>query len=103
MNDNCAVPFLPQRGIRMKERNQRFRCLPEPSGTWTVWDEVAGTPAALGGCVLKGRSEDRARAACEILKRIYRNRLDAFSVRQRSKAGAARKRAPARPCYLAGY
>ncbi len=87
----------------MEKRNQRFRCLPEPSGTWTVWDDVAGTPATLGGFELKGRSEDRARAACEILRRIYRNRLDAFSVRQRFKAGAARKRAPAGPYYLARH
>ena len=77
----------------MEEHDHRFCCVPEPSGTWTVWDRVTDAPAALGGCVLEGRGEDRARAACEILKRIYRNRLDAPSTRQavRSRA-AARKR-----------
>ena len=65
----------------MEQRNHRFRCLREPSGTWMVWDNVTGGPATLGGCVLKGRSEHRARAACDILTRIYRNRLDAFSIR----------------------
>ncbi len=73
----------------MDQRNRRFRCLPEPSGTWTVWDDVTGAPANLDGCMLEGRSKDRARAACEILERIYRNRLDAFSVRQGSRTGAA--------------
>ena len=65
----------------MEQRNHRFHCLREPSGTWTVWDNVTGGPATLGGCVLEGRSEGRARAACDILTRIYRNRLDAFSIR----------------------
>ena len=66
----------------MEKRAPRFNCLREPSGTWMVWDNAADRPAALGGCVLKGRSEDRARAACDILTRIYRNRLDAFSIRK---------------------
>ena len=65
----------------MDQLNHRFHCLREPSGTWMVWDNVTGRPATLGGCVLKGRSEHRARAACDILTRIYRNRLDAFSIR----------------------
>jgi hypothetical protein len=71
----------------MEERHHRFYCVPEPSGTWMVWDNQMSAPATLGGCVLKGRSEDRARAACEILKRIYRNRLDASSVRRAEKPG----------------
>ena len=66
----------------MEKRAPRFTCLREPSGTWMVWDNATGRPAALGGCLLKGRSEDRARAACDILTRIYRNRLDAFSIRK---------------------
>ena len=65
----------------MEKRAPRFNCLREPSGPWMVWDNATGRPAALGGCLLKGRSEDRARAACDILTRIYRNRLDAFSIR----------------------
>lgn len=85
----------------MQDRDPRFRCLPEPSGTWMVWDDAAGAPAALGGCQLKGRSEDRARAACEILKRIYQNRLDAFSVGKRPRAGMTRKRATVMP-YIVG-
>ena len=66
----------------MEKRAPRFTCLREPSGTWMVWDNAADRPAALGGCVLKGRSEHRAKAACDILTRIYRNRLDAFSIRE---------------------
>ena len=82
----------------MEERDQRFCCVPEQSGAWTVWDKVTGAPATLGGCVLQKRSEDRARAACEILKRIYRNRLDASSSRLavKSLAAAPRKRAKGR-------
>jgi hypothetical protein len=60
----------------------RFKCLPEPSGTWMVWDCKTERPAELGGCVLRGRSEERARAACGILRRIYSNRLDACSLRK---------------------
>ncbi|MBL8576121.1 MAG: hypothetical protein JNK47_02755 [Mesorhizobium sp.] len=66
----------------MEERGKRFRCLPEPSGKWMVWDDTRAAPAVLGGCVLSGREEYRARIACEILERIYRNRLDAPSVRK---------------------
>jgi hypothetical protein len=76
----------------MEKSAPRFRCLPEPSGTWMVWDDMTGAPASLGGCALEGRNEDRARAACEILKRIYQNRLDAFSIgkmpRRHADAGA---------------
>ena len=62
-----------------------------------VWDNETGAPATLGGCVLKGRSEDRARAACEILKRIYRNRLDASSMRKaEEQGGEARRKWPRR-------
>lgn len=69
----------------MEEFNPRFRCLPELSGTWMVWDDETGAPAMLDSCVLNGRSEERARTACEMLKRIYQNRLDAYSVRQSSR------------------
>ena len=60
-----------------------------------VWDDVTGAPAELGGCVLRGRSEERARAACEILRRIYRNRLDASSTRQTARASVAVRKRPA--------
>ncbi len=72
----------------MRPRKARFRCLPEQAGTWMVWDDVTETPAILGGCVLKGRTEHRARSACEILERIYRNRLDAMSI-ARAQASTA--------------
>ena len=65
----------------MEKRAPRFRCLPEASGTWMVWDDLTACPATLGGSVLKGRSEDRAKAACKVLKRIYCNRLDAQSMK----------------------
>ena len=76
----------------MDKHHRRFRCLPEPSGTWMVWDEATGAVATLGGCALRGRSEERARAACEILKRIYRNRLDAVSMRDAKRPGLDRRR-----------
>lgn len=76
----------------MDKHHRRFRCLPEPSGTWMVWDEATGAVATLGGCALRGRSEERARAACEILKRIYRNRLDAASMRDAKGPGLDRRR-----------
>ena len=76
----------------MDKHHRRFRCLPEPSGTWMVWDEATGAVATLGGCALRGRSEERARAACEILKRIYRNRLDAASMRDAKRPGLDRRR-----------
>jgi len=81
----------------MGESYQRFRCVSESSGTWAVWDHELGAAASLGGCLLKGRSEESARAACDILRRIYLNRLDAFAVRQEAKPGGAvtrNRRAP---------
>ena len=68
------------------EPHDRFTCMPEPTGTWMVWDRSTEAPATLGGCVLKGRSEVRARAACDILARIYKNRLDLPSLRAASYA-----------------
>jgi len=59
----------------------RFTCMPEPFGNWMVWDKYTDAPAILGGCVLKGRSELRAQAACDVLVRIYKNRLDFQSLR----------------------
>jgi len=46
-----------------------------------VWDRDRVAPANLGGCILRGRPEERAKAACVILNQIYKNRLDACSVR----------------------
>jgi hypothetical protein len=65
----------------MAHRNRRFRCRREASGTWMVWDDETSAPAVLGGSVLQGRSEGRARVACDILERIYRNQLDARSMK----------------------
>ncbi|MER8957282.1 hypothetical protein NKH98_32530 [Mesorhizobium sp. M0833] len=61
----------------MEDDQSRFRCHPEPSGTWTVWDEVDNAPASLGGCSLVGRTWQRAKVACDLLRRIYDNRLEA--------------------------
>ncbi|WP_442578032.1 hypothetical protein ACSBOB_21055 [Mesorhizobium sp. ASY16-5R] len=71
----------------MKIGAPRFTCIPEPSRTWMVWDSKAERPAELGGCALSGRTEERARVACEILRRIYSNRLDACSLRKSVVAG----------------
>lgn len=56
--------------------SDRFTCIRETDGLWSVWDHVLGVPAILGGCRLVGRDEARARAACDVLRRIYKNRLD---------------------------
>ena len=61
---------------------QRFECLPEPTGTWMVWDNSRNRLAMLGGRPLGGRPKDRAQAACTVLASIYRSRLDACAVRQ---------------------
>ena len=60
----------------MLKRYDRFECRREDAGTWTVWDKLTHAPAALGGAPLTGQKVHRASAACEILTRIYRSRLD---------------------------
>lgn len=50
----------------------RFYCLVEPAGQWTVWDSFQEKPASLGGCLLTGREEQRAEAACGVLNRIHK-------------------------------
>jgi hypothetical protein len=69
----------------MEDRQPRFRCHPEPSGTWTVWDDVANAPANLGGRILLGRTWQRAEAARDVLRRIYDNHLEARPVRRLAK------------------
>jgi hypothetical protein len=59
----------------------RFECLVETAGTWMVWDHVTHCLADLAGVVLRGREEQRAKAACSVLTKIYGCRLDARSVR----------------------
>jgi hypothetical protein len=59
----------------------RFECRPEPSGTWMVWDTEKNRPSTLGGSVLNGMEKGRAATACELLTRIFRNRLEVRSVR----------------------
>ena len=56
--------------------NERFSCLEEPDGTWSVWDSATDRPASLGGLELSGREEWQARAAFDVLNRIYKNRLE---------------------------
>jgi len=63
----------------------RFSCVRQASGSWSVLDEETGVPAALDGKALEGLAEQRARAACGILGRIYRSRLDAPSTRARHR------------------
>ncbi len=57
----------------------RFDCLKESAGTWMVWDNDEGCPATIGGFVLAGLTEQRARMARNVLTRIYRHGLDARS------------------------
>ena len=55
---------------------ERFTCRENSDGTWSVWDHLRNEPASLGGRTLTGSEERRARAACDVLTRIYRNRLE---------------------------
>ena len=72
----------------------RFECLPEPSGTWMVWDNDTHAAATLAGYQMRGQEDLRAQAACAVLISIYRNRLDAPSAREK------RSRLPMRkPCF----
>jgi hypothetical protein len=61
----------------MEESPDRFSCLLEPTGAWTVWDDVTGEPATLGGKILMGCTRERAESARDVLARIYKNGLDA--------------------------
>jgi hypothetical protein len=72
----------------MEDRQSRFRCHPEPSGNWTVWDDITDAPASLGGCVLLGRTWERAMTARDVLRRIYDNGLEARSLRRTVKSSA---------------
>jgi hypothetical protein len=55
---------------------ERFECIQQSSGTWMVWDNTGGTPAALGGVLLRDQEKQRAEVARDILMRIFRNGLD---------------------------
>lgn len=50
---------------------QRFVYLQQQDGRWMVQDHLQRKPASLGGQLLVDRPLSRARAACEILNRIY--------------------------------
>jgi hypothetical protein len=85
--NRASLPFTA-----MEDHQPRFRCHPEPSGTWTVWDDVIDAPATLGGSILLGRTWQRAKVARDVLRRIYDSRLEARSLRRTAKpsAGAGR-------------
>ena len=70
--------------------NSRFACRYEKeTGTWAVWDGEQNTAASLAGHELRGRTEQRARVACDVLTAIYRGGLDYGSVsRKHAPAGA---------------
>jgi hypothetical protein len=66
----------------------RFECRRDPGAqTWSVWDNVRSTVASLGGSELRGKSEERARAACELLSAIYLGGFDHASQRDILQAG----------------
>lgn len=72
----------------------RFECRRDIGpDDWMVWDNVGNAAASLGGCMLRGRTEHRARAACDILTAIYRSGLDCASLRKKL-AASLRERAP---------
>ena len=68
----------------------RFECLPDKLGMWMVRANATHCLAELAGKVLHGREKQRAEAACSVLSKIYRGRLDASSVRQDMKWRARR-------------
>lgn len=79
------------------EYPKRFSCVHEASGLWMVWDGTLSTPAMLDGCVLDGRSGERAESACALLERIYKNHLDASSVRAAGLLELCREQDHSRP------
>jgi hypothetical protein len=62
---------------------RRFACCRDSTGAWMVWDQNDGRPACLGGLELAGLPKDRARAAFNVLERIYTAGHDAISIRAR--------------------
>jgi hypothetical protein len=66
----------------------RFECRRDQGAlTWSVWDNVRNAVASLGGSELRGKCEERARAACELLNAIYLGGFDHDSRRDDLKAG----------------
>lgn len=63
----------------MEDGAERFSVVADPTGTWSVWDSKKDTPAEMAGSALVDLDRPRALAACGILNRIYRNRLDRCS------------------------
>lgn len=63
----------------MEDGAERFEVVAEPRGTWAVWDRNKEAAAQMDGRALVGLEAPRARAACNILNRIYRSRLDRCS------------------------
>ena len=48
------------------QRRDRFECMPEPTGSWMVWDEARERPAELAGVPLVGLAENEARSLCRL-------------------------------------
>ena len=57
-------------------RPQRFQCLIDRSGTWSVVDRKTGLPASLDGRLVVGRTRMDAETVCRILETIYQGHLE---------------------------
>ena len=51
----------------MEVAKDRFECFPDPLNRWIVWDLVQDDLATIGNDRLIDLTEDKARAACELL------------------------------------
>ncbi|MBE7183414.1 MAG: hypothetical protein INR68_03280 [Methylobacterium mesophilicum] len=67
----------------------RFTLVLDPVDQWSVWDNETGEPTFFGDMLLAGMSKVEAEAACEILNRIYENRMrEAERLRKRRSDGS---------------
>jgi len=65
------------------DENPRFAVVPEPCGTWTVWDGLRNEPATLGDGILIGLNRRKAEAACGVLIRTHETHRDRVELKGR--------------------
>ena len=57
------------RGAAVRQWNERYECVMEPTQAWLVWDRDRDEVAELPGTVLVGLSGEEAVAMCRLLNR----------------------------------
>jgi len=61
---------------RLARMPMRFELVLEPSDHWTVWDNARDEPVVFAGRMLAGLSQLEATAACLVLNRVDRRRME---------------------------